>query len=86
MQVPNERYLQPRPGGSAFSALLYGELKRQGVKFYELVAETGISDSAMRKYFQFPETAPLGRLIAICKRLGISKSVFCQTIEWRATQ
>ena len=84
MQVPNERYLKPKQGGDPLSALLYGELKRTRTKFYELVLATGISDSTLRKYFQHPEEAPLDKLIVICKKLGISKATFCQTMEWRS--
>lgn len=81
--MPNERYLAPKPGASALSALFYGRMKVQEVKCSEMEDALCISACTLRKYLQHPDGAPLNLLKKICKYLGISKSEFCMAMEWR---
>ena len=81
MQVPRTRYLAPEPGDSELSVLFYGMMKQNGVRCYEIEQKLGAAPATVRKWLRHPEEAPLGKLILLCKMLGISRSKFLLTVE-----
>lgn len=82
MQVPEIRYLAPKPGSSPLSKLFYGEMGAARVKCYEMESRLGCSPQTLRRWLQHPEQAGMDKVMQIAKCLGISKSRVCEAWKW----
>ena len=80
--MQNTRYLAPPPGDTKLSELFYGKLKTSGKKCYDLEAATGLSGATIRKILRHPERVSMDKMKYLAKKIGVSKSEFCQALEW----
>ena len=80
--MDKNRYLEPKPGGSELSRLIYGEMKAQRVKCYAMEAAFGVSPNTLRKWLQHPEDAGMDKVKQIAQFLGISKKCVCDAWNW----
>lgn len=78
----NERYLAPPAGESPISVLLYGAMKANDVKCYDLEARLGISPRTLRKWLRHPEDAGMRQIATLAKLLGVSKAHLCAAWRW----
>lgn len=77
-----QRYLQPQPGETKLSALLYGKLAVSGLKCYEIEQKMNVSAMTLRKILQYPETASMDKLRQLARILNITKSELCGAWNW----
>ena len=65
------------------SRLIYGYVKERGVKLDDLMKPAGVaSKTTLRKYMREPLGFQMKCVIALCKRLGISREEFFAAWEY----
>lgn len=69
-------------GATPLSALLYGSMKANGVRCYEIESKLGVSATTLRKWLKEPEQAGMDNVRKIAVIIGLSKTEVCNAWKW----
>lgn len=75
------RRLDPT-GKTKLSSLLYGAMKANGVRCYEIESKLGVSATTLRKWLRDPEEAGMDNIRKLAVILGLSKTEVCNAWTW----